>query len=108
MSYVDAQFPEACDCRRQDWLKYNYHPEPYIANAAGNRYEYLRCNPCIHMLVLEDLFRRAEYQFHMIRYFRRKASLDLITDALGSLGPVLYNHINQFVRLTVEQLEDLL
>ena len=97
-----------CNCRYTAWLQYSSHPEPYIANMVGKRYEYLRGNPCIHDLIYQELFRRAMQQFLTIRYFRRKASEDLRRDALESLGPVLYNRINQFVRLTDEQLEDLL
>ena len=81
-------------------------PEPYIASMAGSRYEYLRCNPCIHQLVRQDVFRWAELQVVTIRYFRRKASLALRKDVLEKLGDVLYDRIEQFVRITYWQLED--
>ena len=95
-----------CNCRYTAWLQFTSHPEPYIANMAGKRYEYLRCNPCIHDLVNQELFRRAEEQFHTIRHFRRKASYYLMRAATQSLGPVLYDRVNQFLHRTYEQLED--
>jgi hypothetical protein len=108
MSY-DFQYQcnlTGCNCRYTVWLLYTGHPEPYIADLAGKRYEYLRGNPCIHDLVRQEVFRRAMQQFLTIRYFRRKASEDLRRDALERLGPVLYNRIDEFVRLTYEQLEN--
>ena len=95
-----------CDCRYTAWLVFANHPEPYIANMAGKRYEYLRGNPCIHDLMYQEIFRRAEEQFHLIRHFRRKASYDLKRAAKKSLGPVLYDRVDQFLRRTYEQLED--
>ena len=95
-----------CDCRYQAWLKYTTHPEQYIANMAGERYEHLRGNPCVHDLVRQDLFRRAQEQFDLIRHFRRKASHFLRRAAKQVLGQVLYGKVHQYLFHTCWILED--
>ena len=98
----------ACRCREKALDTYMNHPEAFISHQVGLRYEYLECNPCIHMRVLHDLFRRAEEQFLINLFSRVKAAHMLEKEAEERLGPVLYKHVDQFIRYTTEQLEDML
>ena len=81
------------------------HPEPHVSYMAGVRYEYLGSRPCVHLILRQELFRRAEEQWAMIRFLRTKAGGMLEKDAQESLGPIIYQCVDKFLRLSDEQLE---
>ena len=72
---------------------------------AGVRYEYLERNPCVHLILYQELFRRAAEHWAMIRFLRRKASDILEKDARESLGPIVYQCVDEFLHFSAEQLE---
>ena len=88
-------------------MTYKNHPEPHVSYMAGVRYEYLERNPCVHLILYNDLFRRAAEHWSMIRFLRRKACDILERDAREALG-IVYEEVDEFITFSATQLEAML
>ena len=95
-------------CREKALIVKLTHPEPHVAYMAGVRYEYLYNRPCVHLILHYELMRRAEEQWAMLNYLRRKASDILEKDAQEALGPIIYECVEEFLHLSNRQLEAML
>ena len=82
----------------------NTHPEPHVAYMAGIRLEYLQRNPCVHLILYNELFRRASEHWSMIRHLQRKASDILEREAREALG-IVYEKVDEFINFSAAQLE---
>ena len=101
------QAPQAsrkCQCPQNALMVKKTHREPKVAYMAGVRYEYLCRNPCVHLILYQELIRRAEEQWCTIRYLREKASDTLKKDAEEALGPFIYERVEKILQLSNEQL----
>ena len=88
-------------------MTHTNHPEPHVAYMAGIRLEYLQRNPCVHLILYAELFRRASEHWSMIRHLRRKASEILERDAREALG-IVYEEVDEFITFSATQLEAML
>ena len=95
----------ACRCREKALLVKLTRPEPHVAYMAGVRYEYLYNRPCVHLILHYELMRRAHEEWAMIQFLRQKASDIPEKDAQEALGPIIYQCVDKFLRLSDEQLE---